>query len=59
MDDGWDVRFQKGVKSMKKMNLKNFFMKKNEHYEYPNIRFHVSETCVLLLEEIKGEITPF
>ena len=28
MDDGWDVRFQKGVKSMKKMNLKNFFMKK-------------------------------
>ena len=28
MDDGWVVRFQKGVKSMKKMNLKNFFMKK-------------------------------
>ena len=28
MDDGRNVRFQKGVKSMKKMNLKNFFMKK-------------------------------
>ena len=28
MDDGRSVRFQKGVKSMKKMNLKNFFMKK-------------------------------
>lgn len=37
----------------------NFFMKNNEQYKLPNIRFHVSETCVLLLEEIKGEILPF
>ncbi len=33
MDDGRNVRFQKGVKSMKKMNLKNFFMKRRSQLD--------------------------
>ena len=37
----------------------NFSMNKNKHYEYPNIRFKVSDSCVLLIEEIRGEVLPF
>ena len=37
----------------------NCSLYKSEHFKLPNIRFHVSETCVLLLEEIKGEVLPF
>lgn len=37
----------------------NYSMSKNEHYKLPNIRFQVSDSCVLLLEEIRGEVLPF
>ena len=41
----------------KTWNLRIYKHENNNNYE--SIFFNVSETCKLLLEEIKGEITPF